>query len=151
MWPRVAPGAHKPDESQNRRKMRLIVESGDSPGLIALADDGPVGWCALGPVRNYPQYETGAAPPRGDVWAIPCLYVKHGANRRAVAAALIESAVACAADRGASTIEGLPPWWLPGDSAAVALATGDLLANGFERVGAGARMPVLRRQLSAKG
>ena len=127
MCPRVAPGAHKPDESQNRRKMRLIVESGDSPGLIALADDGPVGWCALGPVCNYPQYETEAAPQRGDVWAIPCLYVKHCANRRAVAAALIESAVVRAADRGARTIEGPAPWWLPGDSAVVALATGDFL------------------------
>jgi hypothetical protein len=48
----------------------------------------------------------------------------------------------------ATAIEGPPPWWLPGDATAIALATTVFVENGFAQVGPGARMPDLRRVLA---
>lgn len=145
MWPVRNPGAHRPDRSKNRRDMERRLVARDSPGLLALAGQCAVGWCALGPRHGYPQYRKAADEAS---WAIPCIYVRPGADREEVGRALIEEAVCVAATGGASVIEGPPPAWLPGDAAAVAVATQLFLENGFVRVGPGKRMPELRRKLA---
>lgn len=116
--------------------------------MIALRGERAIGWCAVGPRSRYPQYEDDDAG-RG-AWAIPCIYVAPAADRPRVARALIEAAAELAACNGAVALDGPPPWWLPGDEAAIANATTWFLDNGFERVGAGARMPELRRNLTER-
>ena len=145
MWPRRSRGTHTPDQEANRAAMKALLDAGVSPGLIALAGDKAVGWCAVGPRRAYPQYEPTTDP--AICWAIPCLYVDPSANRTSVARALIEAAVGLAAENDAVAVEGPPPYWLPGDPAAIAAATRRFLENGFAEVGPGARMPALRRAL----
>jgi GNAT superfamily N-acetyltransferase len=41
-------------------------------------------------------------------WSIVCFYVERGERRGGVAAALLEAAVAFAADQGAASVEGYP-------------------------------------------
>lgn len=125
--------------------MREMLDSGRSPGLIALAAGRAVGWCAIGPREAYPQYEP--ATDQGGAWAIPCLYIDPMADRNSIARALIEAAVNLADKNAVAVVEGPPPYWLPGNSAAIAEATNTFLENGFERVGPGARMPQLRRRV----
>jgi GNAT superfamily N-acetyltransferase len=145
MWPLRPPQTHRPDQEANSAAMRARLRSGDSPGLIALVCARAVGWCALGPRDRYPQYvrngESAAA------WAIPCLYIDPGADRREVAHALIAAAADRAAAHGATVLDGPPPWWRPGDAAAVAQITATFVENGFSLIGPGARMPEFRRVL----
>jgi len=144
MWPRSARGTHKPDPERNRKRMRALIEDGESPGLLAYVEDRPVGWCAFGPRDAYPQY---AAPSATDVWAIACLFVRPRAAANAVSASLIDYAVGYAKAKGARQLEGPPIWWLPGDAAKIVDMSEIFLANGFERIRQGARMPMLRRFL----
>lgn len=125
--------------------MKELLDSGQSPGLIALLQGRAIGWCAVGPRRNYPQYTPTTDDPI--LWAIPCLYVHRAANRSEVARVLIDAAVELASENDAHVVEGPPPYWLPGDTLAIAAATKIFLENGFEQVGPGARMPELRRIL----
>lgn len=147
MWPRRSRGAHTPDQKANRAAMREILDAGQSPGLIALVGEQGVGWCAIGPREAYPQYEP--TMDQRSSWAIPCLYVHPMADRSTVARALIEAAVSLASRNAAVVVEGPPPYWLPGDRAAIADAIDTFLENGFEQVGPGARMPELRRAVRA--
>ena len=125
--------------------MKELLHSGQSPGLIAVTRQRAIGWCAVGPRDSYPQYDRSIEPLVR--WAIPCLFVRRTANRRSTAGLLIAAAVALASENGAVAVDGPPPYWLPGDAAAIATATSTFLENGFTRVGPGARMPELRRHL----
>jgi GNAT superfamily N-acetyltransferase len=147
MWPCSRRGEHRPDAGRNRLAMLARIESDGSPGLICLDGARPVGWCALGALRSYPQYPAIDAAP--EAWAIPCIYIESSAERDEVAHALIEAAAERARALGASTLYGPPPWWLPGDQSAIRAAVRTFLKNGFVETGSGARMPELRRALSA--
>ena len=145
MWPRRPRGSHVPDKEANRQAMEESLKSGKSPGFIALLEERAVGWCAVGPRKEYPQY--GRTTGQRVFWAIPCLYVDPAVERIGVARALIDAAVGLASENDAVAVEGPPAYWLPGDAAAIATATSAFLENGFERIGPGARMPDLRRVL----
>lgn len=145
MWPKRPPGTHKPDREANKAAMGEMLDAGQSPGLIALSGEQAVGWCAIGPRYTYPQYKQTTTQLVS--WAIPCLYVDPTAHRRRVARVLIEAAVALASDNAAVVVEGPPPYWLPGDTAAIQEARDMFLENRFEQVGPGVRMPELRRVL----
>ena len=138
----------EPDRARNRAEMQALLEAGHSPGLLAFVAARAVGWCATGPRGRYPQYPNPTTGETGLVWAIPCIYLEPTTDRPAVAKALIEAAVAIARANAAVAIDGPPPWWLPGDAAAIALATRTFVANGFLQIGPGARMPELRRRLT---
>ncbi len=145
MWPLRSPMTSGPDESKNQAAMKTLLNSGESPGLIGLADDHAVGWCALGPRNRYPQYQ--ATTDRSVSWAIPCIYVEPKSDYELVARTLIVAAVKLATTSDATVLEGPPPWWLPGDAAAIARATDTFLESGFTQIGPGARMPEFRRLL----
>lgn len=146
MWPLRPPTTHQPDHSRNKTQMRSLIISGVSPGLLALVAGRAVGWCACGPRRKYPQYAN--LKKRSSLWAIPCLYIGPSVDRQAVAEALIEKAAELATQHAAEAIDGPPPWWLPGDAAAIAVTTRTFLDKGFVQIGPGARMPELRRMLA---
>ena len=149
MWPRLAPGAYCPGAATYREDLHALVNSGNPPGLIGLRGGRAVGWCAVGQYGQYPQYapQSDGAMPGRNIWAIPCLFVAADARGSGVAGALIRAAADHASSLGATAILGPPPWWLPGDAAAVAATAAAFLANGFTKIGAGARMPLLRRDV----
>lgn len=149
MWPRRPRGTHTTDSNANRTAMKELLDSGHSPGLVALTGQIAVGWCAFGPRNSCPQYERSI--DRAVHWAVPCLYVCRAADRQSIARALIAAAVDLASENGAVALDGPPPYWLPGNAAVIAAATDTFLENGFARVGPGARMPELRRILIPDG
>ena len=122
--------------------MRKLVCSNDPPGLLAFLGGQAVGWCAVGPRESYPQYE---GEPADKTWAIPCLSLKASLRGTQVARVLVEGAIAYAAGRGATIVEGPPPYWLGGSANVVAAATQVFRSCGFAEIGPGARIPVLRR------
>jgi GNAT superfamily N-acetyltransferase len=95
-----------------RAAFRGVVDEGPPPGLLAYRDGTPVGWCAVAPRDAYPRIlRSRVLRPLDDAsacWAIVCFYVLRGERRGGVAAALLDAAVAFAADHGATMVEGYP-------------------------------------------
>ena len=140
-WPRLAPMTFKPGDPTNRDAVCDPITSGHCPGLLALRDGRPVGWCAVAPQDEYPQYPQ----PEPGSWGIACITVSE--RGLGIGRELVRAAVALAADNGATTIDGPPPWWKAGDDARRSATIHVLETNGFDQVGKGERMPILRRHL----
>lgn len=142
MWPRLPRRSFQPGDTTNRERMSGLIRDGAVPGLLALDDERPVGWCAVGRRHDYPQY--GESEHENDVWAIPCLFVAETARASGVATALVRGAVDHCVAGGARAIDGPPEWWNAGSAEANDATVRAFLDNGFERRAAGARIPHVR-------
>ncbi len=107
--------AHSQFEKQkglkNKKAFKKIVESGTNPGLIAYADGGPVGWCAVAPREAYLKLQGSRTLAKVDdqpVWSVVCFYIAKGYRRRGMTETLLREAVEYARKRGAKIIEGYP-------------------------------------------
>ena len=98
----------------NKSRMKKIVAAGTVPGLLAYQDERPVGWVAVSPRSELVRLEHSpglrSEPDPGDdrTWSISCFYVHRSAWRTGVGAALLEAAIARAAERGATALEAYP-------------------------------------------
>ena len=142
-----------------RAAFERVVADGPPPGLLAYRDGAPVGWCAVAPRDAYPRIlNSRVLRPVDDApgcWAVVCFYVVRGERGGGVAVALLEAAVAYAADHGAAAVEGYPK-----DTAGARRHANELFVGsmsmfqeaGFEEVGRRSpQRPVMRRQLSRRG
>jgi len=125
-----------------KRRFKSLVAAGRARGAIAFAGQEPVGWIAFGPRRDFPRLDrarTLACPDAGDVWALPCFYIKAGWRDRGVATALLRHALKSLRRAGAKVAEGYPVNLKPGQRLPNAFAwtgTRSIFANaGFELAG----------------
>lgn len=146
IWPYSTRGDFVPGGA-NRAAMEMLVSEGRHPGLLARLNHTPIGWCAVGPTSQYPRYGSSEFEP--SAWAVACIYVSPAGRGRGVTKALLDRAAEIAVAGGAAVVYGPPPWWDAGGSEACAVAAATFQEHGFVRVAAGARMPVLRRDLEA--
>ena len=94
-----------------KAKMKALVDSGATPGIIAFKGDNPVGWCSTGPRADFVRLETSRVlAPVDDqpVWSITCLVVDKKFRRQGASTFLIQSAMEFARDRGATILEAYP-------------------------------------------
>lgn len=98
--------------ASNRDLLRGLVEGGRPPGLVALDEGGAaVGWVSVGPRADYERLGSSKLlAPVDDqpVWSIVCFVVARRARGQGVARALLDAAVAWAADHGAPAVEAYP-------------------------------------------
>ncbi|MER6663418.1 GNAT family N-acetyltransferase [Amycolatopsis japonica] len=84
--------------------VRDEVAAGKPLGLLALADDEPVGWVAVSPRLDNPRLaKSPVAASPGDhtgVWSVTCFYIGRKSRRQGLSAALLRAAVGFAAGRG---------------------------------------------------
>lgn len=118
--PRESFGSFPAEERAHRLRGQAGCDGppgGGTSGLVALAGDDPVGWCAVEPrpaftglVRHARVPWEGRAEDRSDqsVWAVTCVLVRAGRRRRGVGGLLVHSAVDHARARGARAVEGYP-------------------------------------------
>jgi GNAT superfamily N-acetyltransferase len=125
-----------------KRRFKSLVAAGRARGAIAFAGQEPVGWIAFGPRRDFPRLDrarTLACPDAGNVWALPCFYIKAGWRDRGVATALLKHALKSLRRAGAKVAEGYPVNLKPGQRLPNAFAwtgTRSIFANaGFELAG----------------
>jgi GNAT superfamily N-acetyltransferase len=141
-----------------RAAFREVVEAGPPPGLLAYRDGDPVGWCAVAPRESYPRIlRSPVLRPIDDApacWAIVCFYVVRDERRGGVAAALLEAAVAFAAEHGAEAVEGYPKDTDGARRHANELFMGSrsmFAEAGFEEVGRRSpQRPIMRRRLPGR-
>lgn len=125
-----------------KRRFRKLVESGEAQGAIAFAGKEPVGWIAYGPRASFPRLDrarTLTCPDAGEVWALPCFFIKAGWRDQGVAKALLAHALKSLRRQGAKIAEGYPVNLKPGQRLPNAFAwtgTRSLFADaGFELAG----------------
>ena len=97
--------------NDNRAAFRKIVMGGEIPGVLALAGDEPIGWCAIAPRQVYVALERSRVlKPLDDrpVWSVSCFFVRKDWRRAGLGTKLLAAAVTFAGDRGAKIVEGYP-------------------------------------------
>jgi GNAT superfamily N-acetyltransferase len=113
-----------------------------------------VGWCSVGPRKDYSALERSRVLRRLDdapVWSIVCFFVDRSERRRGLTKGLIRAAADFARGQGASIVEGYPMTASGGDYPDVFAYTG--FASAFEEAGftvaarPSARRAVCRRAL----
>jgi GNAT superfamily N-acetyltransferase len=109
----------------NRELLHRITAEGRVPGLLAFEGDEPVGWVSIAPREEFgrvyrsrnlrpdpPDQGDPAgqadAGPAGGVWALVCFWMPPVHRRRGIGTALLDAAVAHAAERGAAVVEAYP-------------------------------------------
>ncbi len=114
MWWRVPQGGKLWKESQgdkNRDAFRRLIKAGKVHGVLAFADDEPVGWCSFGPKETFPRMRRIRAlqheSPEG-TWSVVCFYIPARWRGRGVATALLKASTERALALGAKAVEGYP-------------------------------------------
>ena len=95
----------------NKKMMKMIVRSGEVPGLLAYADSSPIGWCSVAPRESYPVLERSWTLERIDdkpVWSVVCFFVGRPFRSKGLMSSLLEAAVQYAKVHGAEIVEGYP-------------------------------------------
>lgn len=98
---------------ENRERLHSQTAEG-AVGVIAWADDEPVGWSAVEPYAAYPALARSPITKRIDgdpvagLWAVTCFVVRLDYRRRGVARELLRGAVERARSGGARVVEGYP-------------------------------------------
>ena len=112
MWWRLKGSEFEQQKGEgNRRAIKAIVDSGEVPGILAYAEDGPVGWCSVAPRDHFSRLgRSRILKPIDDkpVWSIACFFVEKGFRNRGLSVQLIVAAVEYAERHGARVVEGYP-------------------------------------------
>jgi len=142
---------------QNKAAFKKIVAAGETPGVLAYAEQQPVGWCAVAPRVSYPSLERSKTLARVDgraVWSVTCLFVARPFRRRGISVQLLRAAATHAHSRGAATVEGYPVEPRTPSMPDVFAWTG--LASAFHRAGfrevlrRSRTRPIMRLQVGAE-
>jgi len=88
-----------------------LVQGGTPVGVLAFAQDRPVGWCSVAPRETYEGLARYKALPRLDdapVWSVVCFFIDRRFRRQGVMLGLLSAGVDYAVSCGASIVEGYP-------------------------------------------
>ncbi|WP_345219098.1 GNAT family N-acetyltransferase [Georgenia halophila] len=91
--------------------MRDLCATEPGPGVLAYVDGTPAGWCSVAPRSTYRRLMNARTIPfvdDRDAWVAVCFVVRAGYRRRGLMHALLDGAVAHAAEHGAEVVEGYP-------------------------------------------
>ncbi len=112
MWWRLSRAQFEHQKAEgNRLALRRLVRAGPAPGLLAYAEDQPVGWCSVGPRESFAALDRSRVLARVDdrpVWSIVCFFIARKFRHRGLSSRLVEAAVDYARACGAALVEGYP-------------------------------------------
>lgn len=95
----------------NRKAMKLIVDSGEIPGILAYAGGEAIGWCSVAPRTAYSALERSRTLKRVDdepVWSVVCFFVAKAFRGKGVAGKLAEAATGYVREHGGKIVEAYP-------------------------------------------
>lgn len=99
---------------QNRELHHSAIQqaaaAGRAAGLIAYADDRPVGWVSFGPREEFDRLTSPLLRPVDDrpVWSVVCFVIAPGHRRQGLATRLLAATEEYAGEHGVTTLEGYP-------------------------------------------
>jgi len=96
---------------ENKRALKKIVDSGETPGILAYAKGEPIAWCAVAPREAYVALERSRIlKPIDDkpVWSIVCFFVARNFRHKGISVKLLKAVVEYCREQGAKIVEGYP-------------------------------------------
>ena len=103
--------AGEPGGEPNRKAMEALVQSGDTPGILAYEGAEPVGWCSVSPREQLvalPEAYRSQQARNPRVWSVACFYVPETQRGKGLIKGLLGAAVRYAIRAGAQVVEGYP-------------------------------------------
>ena len=94
-----------------KEALKNLIQSGKAHGILAFAEDEPVGWCAFGPRQDFPVLETVNAYKHDDianVWSIVCFFIHRKWRRKGLSRGLLKASVEAIRKRNIKTVEAYP-------------------------------------------
>ena len=91
--------------------LKGMTTHNDVAGLLAYVDGKPIGWCSIGPRKDYAALENSRILKRIDdepVWSIVCFFVAKPFRSKGIMSELLRGAVKYAEQQGAKIVEGYP-------------------------------------------
>lgn len=95
----------------NKKAIKRIVNNGTVPGIIAYADDEPVGWCSVSPRSDFPVLANSRIlKPVDDkpVWSVVCFFIKKDFRKIGLSTELLQAASEYVKSKKGKIIEGYP-------------------------------------------
>lgn len=120
----------------NKLAMKMMVDEGRVPGLLAMLGGDPAGWIALSPRQTYPTLARSRILKAVDalpVWSIVCFFVAKPHRRQGLSVALLRAAIDYVQKQGGEVLEGYPQEPQKGEMPPVFAFTG--LASAFRQAG----------------
>jgi GNAT superfamily N-acetyltransferase len=120
----------------NRKALKEIADSGETPGILGYVGNVPIGWCSVAPRKSYLALENSRILRRIDdkpVWSIVCFFVAKQFRHKGVTLKLIKAAIDHVRRSGGNVIEGYPVEPRTAKAPDIFLYTG--LASAFLKAG----------------
>jgi GNAT superfamily N-acetyltransferase len=141
MWWRQSKKEYESNKGgRNKQTMKELVESGETPGLLAYCDGVPCGWCAVSQREELLRLEKSRVLKRIDdqpVWSIVCFYIDRKYRGRGLGAKLVLGAIEFVKSKGGKIIEAYPSVIKSGRTTSSDIYTGlpqIFLQAGFKKV-----------------
>ena len=126
----------KRKDGRTKKEMKKMVKNSIQPGIIAYADDKPIGWIAIQPREKYTRISNSKIlKPVDDkaVWSIVCFFVHKDYRNLGISVELIKNACNFAASKGGTIVEAYPTDTKNKISVPVFIYTGT--ASAFKKAG----------------
>ena len=110
-----------------KARLQAQIRAGWRRALLAYDGDEPVGWAAFGPRPDFSRIDRApslACDDAGEVWSVPCFFIKAGWRGQGVATALLGGVVEAVRAAGARILEGYPSVVTAGRAPAAFVWTG---------------------------
>ena len=129
------------NRERNKDHIRLRIEAGPPPGLLAFEDGQAIGWMQVGPRADVSEWNNqgrGSAPlepvDAADpaVWAVSCFFIRARARGKGLTHRLLDGGIDFARRNGARYLEACP-MDLSKDSRSIGLFVGS--SRVFEKAG----------------
>lgn len=140
---------------ENKAAMRLLMEQGHIPGILAYRDGKPVGWCSVAPRQEFSALERSRILKPIDekpVWSVVCFFIDKANRNRGVTVRLLEAAIRHVERQEGKIVEGYPvepkAGRMPDVFAYTGLASAFLKAGFKECVRRSETRPIMRYYLS---
>jgi GNAT superfamily N-acetyltransferase len=137
MWWRLKRSEFERQKGEaNKQAIKRIVDSGETPGILAYADNQAVAWCAVAPREAYSALERSRKLKRVDdkpVWSVVCFFVAKPFRGKGITLKLLRAAIEHVRKHGGRIVEGYPTEPKEGRMPDAFVYTG--LASTFRKVG----------------
>jgi GNAT superfamily N-acetyltransferase len=120
----------------NKQMMKNLIKSDEIPGIIALHNNRPAGWCSVAPREQFPALERSRILKRVDekpVWSVVCFFIAKPYRKIGLTRELLNYAIKYCTEQGAKIIEGYPVQPKKSHMPDVFAYTG--LASAFQKAG----------------
>ena len=97
--------------NSNKRAMKKIIGSGNIPGILAYAEDEPIGWCSVAPREDFSRLDNSRILKPVDeksVWSVVCFFIHKDHRKKGLSIALLDAAKKYVKSSGGKILEGYP-------------------------------------------